>query len=548
MKKAFNLIAIILLIVLNLTGIQAASFSTATSSSKTSLTAAGEQFTVTFAVRNSTGISAITANFNYDSTKLELVSSAAESGFALTLGTKLVVDHTEVKTGNFNIAKVTFKAKAAFVIGESTQVGISNVVGSDGSADVAAAGSSVTIKMEAPKATNNNLSALSISVGTLNFSKTTTSYTVIVDNNVTSVTLSATAEDAKASVSGTGTKNLKVYSNVFNIVVTAESGAKKTYSVNVVRRDADGNAGALSTNNNLSSLSVEGCAISFVDSQLEYRCEVDNLTTKVEVTAKTADTKATLSIADIDELKVGDNAITVSVTSESGAVKVYTVVVNRSGNAPTVPIETVKDALATTTADEVAVKTPTDGVISQDIIAALKESGKRLLIQGYDENGSMIYEWSIDGSKIDTPSLINTKLVYSLDVDPIIDELTNFAKGIFLDFDKNDVLPEGTIVKIKATPTYKDGDKVNLYYYNTTDGKMELMAENLEVIEGHIIISLQHTSEYFITKADLGSTSNNTGNPIGGGLNLWMIIAGTELLAIVILVFLLLKKSQLSTK
>jgi hypothetical protein len=152
-------------------------------------------------------------------------------------------------------------------------------------------------------------------------------------------------------------RTLKVYSNVFNIVVTAESGAKKTYSVNVVRRDADGNAGALSTNNNLSSLSVEGCAISFVDSQLEYRCEVDNLTTKVEVTAKTADTKHIIN-RKFDELKVGDNAITVIVTSESGAVKVYTVVVNRSGNAPTVPIETVKDALATTTADEVAVKAP----------------------------------------------------------------------------------------------------------------------------------------------------------------------------------------------
>jgi hypothetical protein len=290
------------------------------------LTAAGEQFTVTFAVRNSTGISAITANFNYDSSKLELVSSAAESGFALTLGTKLVVDHTEVKTGNFNIAKVTFKAKTAFVIGESTQVGISNVVGSDGTADVSAAGSSVTIKMEAPKSTNNYLSSLSINQGTINFNKTTTSYTVIVNNDITSITLSATVEDPKATVSGTGTKNFKVYSNVFQHCCNRRKWCQKTYSVNVVRRDADGNAGALSTNNNLSSLSVEGCAISFVDSQLEYRCEVDNLTTKVDITAKTADSKATFSIANIEELKVGDNVITVTVTSESGAVKVYTVV------------------------------------------------------------------------------------------------------------------------------------------------------------------------------------------------------------------------------
>jgi hypothetical protein len=104
---------------------------------------------------------------------------------------------------------VTFKAKAAFAVGESTQVGISNVVGSDGTADISAAGSSVTIKMEAPKSTNNFLSSLSINQGTINFNKTTTSYTVIVNNDITSVVLNATAEDPKATVSGTGTKNLK---------------------------------------------------------------------------------------------------------------------------------------------------------------------------------------------------------------------------------------------------------------------------------------------------------------------------------------------------
>lgn len=544
MKKILNTLVVILLVLVNLTIIQAASFSTATTSSKTSLTATDEQFTVTIAVRNSTGISAITANFNYDSSKLELVSSVAESGFALTLGTKIVVDHTEVKTGNFNIAKITFKAKSAFVVGESTQVSISNVVGSDGSADISAAGSSVTIRMEAPKSANNNLSSLSVSAGTLNFNKSTTSYTVIVDNNVTSVTINATAEDSKASVSGTGTKNLKVYSNTFNIIVTAENGSKKTYKVNVVRRDADGNAGALSTNNNLSSLSVEGCELIFVESQLEYRCEVDNLTTKVVITAKPADDKATYVIANVDELKVGDNPITVTVTSESGAVKVYTVVVNRSSNAPTVPIETVKEALSTTTADEVAIKTPSDGIITEDIMAALKQSGKRLLIQGFDEKGTMIYEWSIDGSKMDTPATIYTKLLYTTEYTSEVNELTNYAKGIFLDFEKNDVLPEGTLVKLKVSPLYKDGERVHLYYYNVTDKKMELISENIEVIEGHVSFSIIHTSEYFVTQSILGNNTNNTQNTFG--INMWMIFAGIELLVILALLFLFsqrLKKS-----
>jgi hypothetical protein len=544
MKKILNTFVVILLVLFNLSLVKAASFSTAMSSSKTSLSASGEQFTVTIAVRNSTGISAITANFNYDSTKLELVSSAAESGFALTLGTKLVVDHTEVKTGNFNIAKVTFKAKSAFAVGESTSVSISNVVGSDGSADISAAGSSVTIKMEAPKSANNNLSSLSISEGTLNFSKTTTSYTVIVDNNITSVSISATAEDPKATVSGTGTKSLKVYSNTFNIVVTAENGSKKTYKVNVVRRDADGNAGALSTNNNLASLSVEGCTLTFVESQLEYRCEVDNLTTKVEVSAKTSDDKATFVIANVEELKVGDNPITISVTSESGAVKVYTVVVNRSGNAPTVPIETVKEALATTTAEEVAIKNPSDGIISEDIMAALKQSGKRLLIQGFDDLGTLIYEWSIDGSKMDTPAMINTKLLFTSEMMEEVEQLTNYAKGIFLNFDKNDVLPEGTVVKLKVSPLYQDGDKVHLYYYDVTNKKMKLMSENLEVFEGHVSISLTHTSEYFVTQAVLSNNAGNSQNALSG-LNIWIILAGVELLVILLLVFMLSRKSKI---
>ncbi len=542
MKKILNILTVGLLILVHLTGVAAASFSTATTSSKTSLSAAGEQFTVTFAVRNSTGISAITANFNYDSSKLEVVSSVAESGFALTLGTKLVVDHTEVKTGNFNIAKVTFKAKAAFVIGESTQVGLSNVVGSDGSADISAAGSSVTIKMEAPKSSNNNLSSLSVSEGTLAFNKATTSYTVIVDNAITGVTISATAEDPKATVSGTGTKSLKVYSNTFNIVVTAENGSKKTYKINVVRRDADGNAGALSTNNNLSSLVVEGCELDFLASVLEYRCEVDNLTMKVAVTAKTEDDKATVVIANVEPLAVGNNVIAVTVTSESGLSKVYTVTVNRSNNAPTVPIETVKEALATTTADEVAIRVPADGIISQDIMAALKQSGKRLLIQGFDEKGTMVYEWSVDGSKMDTPSAINTKLVTSMSLSADIDQLTNYAKGFFLDFEKNDVLPQGTVVRLKVSSLIQDGAKVNLYFYDPVKQEMKLTNEGLEVVDGHVLIPLFHTSEYFVTQSVLGNGSNSSGSL--GESGLWLILAGIELLVILILGLLLVRKPK----
>ena len=83
------------------------------------------------------------------------------------------------------------------------------------------------------------LSSLTVSAGTLTpaFNPETTSYTVAVTNSVSSITITATATDAKATVSGAGTKTLAVGANSFSIIVTAENGTTKTYTV-VVTREA----------------------------------------------------------------------------------------------------------------------------------------------------------------------------------------------------------------------------------------------------------------------------------------------------------------------
>ncbi|MGN0165414.1 MAG: cadherin-like beta sandwich domain-containing protein [Lachnospiraceae bacterium] len=87
---------------------------------------------------------------------------------------------------------------------------------------------------------NYNLKTMTISKGTLtpSFSYNTTSYSAVVDNSVTSVTVSATAVSSKATITGTGTKSLNVGNNVFSIVVTAENGTKKTYKITINRKAA----------------------------------------------------------------------------------------------------------------------------------------------------------------------------------------------------------------------------------------------------------------------------------------------------------------------
>ncbi len=69
------------------------------------------------------------------------------------------------------------------------------------------------------------------------FDKYTTEYSLIVPNDITSVTIAATALDSNASITGTGKVNLKVGSNKSSIVVKAGNGTTRTYTINIIREE-----------------------------------------------------------------------------------------------------------------------------------------------------------------------------------------------------------------------------------------------------------------------------------------------------------------------
>ena len=86
--------------------------------------------------------------------------------------------------------------------------------------------------------TTNTLDSITVSDCTLDpaFNSATTEYSCTVKNNVTSVTVNATATSSKAKVRGLGTKELSVGANTLPIRVIAEDGNEKIYNVNVTRK------------------------------------------------------------------------------------------------------------------------------------------------------------------------------------------------------------------------------------------------------------------------------------------------------------------------
>ncbi len=270
---------------------------------------------------------------SYDDNYLSLVSCASNS--SLTYNGNLsnnkisFVDFSSAGISSGAIGSCTFSTKAV----GSTTVSISGTEATNSTVNVSASVSNASITITNPPSGNNNLKSLSVDKGSISFNAATTSYSVNVGSDVTSVNVSAAAEDANAKVSGTGSKSLDYGKNTVNVVVTAENGDKKTYTITVNREDTR------SSNNNLSSLIINKGTLSpkFGKGTTTYNVSVPFEVEKISVNAKAEDSLAKVSINSPSLVAEKTTNLTVKVTAENGSVKTYTIKVKR-GKDPNKPL------------------------------------------------------------------------------------------------------------------------------------------------------------------------------------------------------------------
>ena len=222
--------------------------------------------TVTVSVTVPDSVSA-TVDVSYSSNILSFVSASADVG---TNGSTITMNIGKYSLAATNTISVTFKASTSGTA--SVSASVVSAVDNSTAEEVSLSGASTSITVanqaaeetpppadepttppagsedagneEAPKSADNSLSSLKLSSGTLSpsFKYNVTNYTATVGYNVTSVVVSATPSNAKAtieSVTGNGNVNLEVGENTIQVVVQAENGVKATYTI-VVTRQAEG--------------------------------------------------------------------------------------------------------------------------------------------------------------------------------------------------------------------------------------------------------------------------------------------------------------------
>jgi surface protein len=183
----------------------------------------------------------ISANMN--STLAPVISSftptSAGIGATITLTGTNFTGTTAVSFGG--------TAASSFTVVSSTSITAVLASGSSGSISVTSNNSTATKTGFTYLSSNTDLSALSISDGSLspNFASGTTAYTANVNNATTSITVTPTQADVNASITVNGIPvvsgaassaiALNIGSNTITTIVTAQNGATKTYTLTVTR-------------------------------------------------------------------------------------------------------------------------------------------------------------------------------------------------------------------------------------------------------------------------------------------------------------------------
>ena len=151
-------------------------------------------------------------------------------------------------------------------------------------------------------------------------------FTTTVPYDTATINLTAEPLDEKATILGTGEKNLKEGENIFEITVIAEDGTEKKYPLIITRM-----AYIKSDNNKLASLKIGNFDLSktFKEDINKYTLTVPNDITSIDISPKVQDEKATILGAGNKELVEGENIFEITVVAENETINVYTIKIIR---------------------------------------------------------------------------------------------------------------------------------------------------------------------------------------------------------------------------
>lgn len=258
--KSFIVLVVTLCLIWTSVAINAFAAGSTTIAFSKSTVNVGETVTVTVRFKATEKMYAVEAQIGYDTKVLQYVSApnGPESASGVVKIAAAASDTTATET-------ITFKAVGTGTCAISVEQALYAA-----DEEIAMTGCSAPISVvdkSATKSSDANLKYITPSAGSLTpkFSPNVTSYSITIPNSVTVLTLGAGTSHSGADWDVEGSKNMKVGSNQRVIIVTAEDGTQKKYTLNITRLSSDNASSEENTSDSTSSEEQTATVSVFVD-------------------------------------------------------------------------------------------------------------------------------------------------------------------------------------------------------------------------------------------------------------------------------------------
>ena len=297
-----------------------------------------------------------------------------------------------------------------------------------------------------------------------------------------------------------------------------------------------------STNNKIKELSIDGYELVKVDEN-NYTLSVGPNVKSINIKATAEDSKAKVTGAGEHKLQNGENNIEIIVTSESGSQNRINVKIIKKENYF---LKDLNSLLNHSNITDIDITIDSNTKLTSIDVINIKNSGKKVKLNYYDDNKKLLYSWVLDGSKITEEKEFLTTLSDNSENTKAINSITNNSDGLFINT-KNNNIPNGTKIRLFVGNKFNNNEKVRVFTYNKNSNKMDLVRDNLIVKDGYIEFNIDNGLDYFITK-DFKANGTDTSTSKSKKSIFPILIFSLLSLIIVIIIILIIKKNSRNKK
>lgn len=178
-----------------------------------------------------------------------------------------------------------------------------------------------------PISNNTNIKNLTINKTEIGYKNSKDTYTIKLPYDVSSVDVFVELEDERSTYEVTGNSEMPNEEHQIKIVVTAESGEKRTVTINVKRYTTESN------DCNLANIYIEDYSLDFSKNVYDYKLKLPKNVTSLDLEVVVSDEEnATYEIQGNEKLK-NNSKVVIEVKAEDGTLCYYTIKIKKSSNA-----------------------------------------------------------------------------------------------------------------------------------------------------------------------------------------------------------------------